>query len=262
MKIIIPTDFSINADMAFKYAIHNFPNAEYTVFHSVNVPQAGSTMVVDINEDLKKVQKRSLEKYTKEIKEKFPGLKVNPIVQIGTLVDSLNGELEDNNYDFVVMGTKGSSGIKEVLMGSNAYEAIKNLNKTILLVPEFSIIESPKNLLITSDFKGKENNKETGNYQFLKNYFKGNIHLLHIITENETAKQIKFSDRLNDIDLDVNLKKADNIEIGILNYIADNDIDLLSVIAKERGFFENLFHSSVTKKLAMHSVIPVLVFKS
>jgi len=50
-----------------------------------------------------------------------------------------------------------------------------------------------------------------------------------------------------------------DVEKGILKFVNDNNIDLLAVISRKRGFFERLFHKSISKKLAMHANVPILI---
>jgi nucleotide-binding universal stress UspA family protein len=46
---------------------------------------------------------------------------------------------------------------------------------------------------------------------------------------------------------------------GITHFAQDRDASLIMVIPKSHGFFEGLFHRSVTQKLAYHTSIPLLV---
>ena len=53
--------------------------------------------------------------------------------------------------------------------------------------------------------------------------------------------------------------KSNDVEDSILDFIKLHRIDLLAVAKHKRGFWDSLFHSSLTKKLAMHINIPLLV---
>ena len=50
-----------------------------------------------------------------------------------------------------------------------------------------------------------------------------------------------------------------SIENGILNYIKENKVHLLTLIPKHRSFWENLIKISLSKKIANSSTIPLLI---
>ena len=50
-----------------------------------------------------------------------------------------------------------------------------------------------------------------------------------------------------------------NVNKTITEYIQNNDCDLLCMIRREKDFFQNFFESSITKKQAYDSEIPLLI---
>ena len=46
---------------------------------------------------------------------------------------------------------------------------------------------------------------------------------------------------------------------GVNQFVDEQGIDLVITVPKEHNFFERIFSSSHTKKLAFHSHVPVLV---
>ena len=61
--------------------------------------------------------------------------------------------------DLIVMGTKGASGLKEVLFGSNTVHVIKNAKCPVLAVPSEFVFESPREILFPSDYEVSFNEK-------------------------------------------------------------------------------------------------------
>jgi len=55
--------------------------------------------------------------------------------------------------------------------------------------------------------------------------------------------------------------KSDTLLHGLETYIQENGIDMLLMCRPQRNLFERIFHSSATKKVALHSTVPLLVFK-
>jgi nucleotide-binding universal stress UspA family protein len=54
---------------------------------------------------------------------------------------------------------------------------------------------------------------------------------------------------------------ADNVTT-VINDLADqSDADLVVMVHRHLGFFNSLFHASSTKRLVMHSHVPLLVLE-
>ena len=52
---------------------------------------------------------------------------------------------------------------------------------------------------------------------------------------------------------------SDDVKETILDFILYKDIDVLTTITHKRSFFESLFDSSFSKKIAKEVTIPILV---
>ena len=70
------------------------------------------------NRELKKIQDMD-----KNPEHKFITRSVS-----GTLVNAIGKTVYKEEIDYIIMGTKGSSGLKEVFMGSNTYKVIKEID--------------------------------------------------------------------------------------------------------------------------------------
>jgi len=55
------------------------------------------------------------------------------------------------------------------------------------------------------------------------------------------------------------MKRGDNVEKAMNNYVENNPIDLVAMITTKGNLFNNLFHDSITKQAAMHTKMPLLV---
>ncbi len=52
---------------------------------------------------------------------------------------------------------------------------------------------------------------------------------------------------------------ADDVNNGINPFVDQEDPDMLCMIRRNRSFFGELFHSSLTRKKAAHSKLPLLI---
>ena len=78
-------------------------------------------------------------------------------------------------------------------------------------------------------------------------------------TKIERLKSADFDSRFDAAYHPFHFRDDENVEDGILNYIENKNFDLLVVVAHQRGFWEKLFHKSISKSLVKHATMPILV---
>ncbi len=261
MKILIPTDFSDNAKVALDYAIANFPKASFTLLHITYLQQAGATMVVDVNLELKEQGEKRMNAYVEELNKAFPDKNIKGKVEMGYFSETIIEELEVDDYDLLVLGTKGASGVKEVLIGSNTADAIKHVECKMIVVPHQTKIKPPKHILLSSDFTSESLKLEYKIIDGLRELFNAEIDLLHVFKSFERLEDISYSDLMEKKEVDIHVLENDNVEETILEFAHENNFDMIALVPKNRGFIRNIFHHSVTKKISMHTDVPLFIWK-
>ncbi|MFN7012968.1 MAG: universal stress protein, partial [Bacteroidia bacterium] len=124
-KILFPTDFSDNAAKAMQYALllAKELNADLILLNTYKIPAGGNTSIksTHLAEILKADAEEGLQKVLKEIRsnKEFDAVSIETVSKQGDLVQLVNEMSEEFMFDLVVMGTKGATGAKEVLVGSN-----------------------------------------------------------------------------------------------------------------------------------------------
>lgn len=261
MNILLPTDFSDNAKKALNYAIACFPKANFTLLHIINIRQAGSTMVVDINKELKKVNQPKMDDLIHDLSHEFPNVKLKGLIEIGLFTQTIIEVVDTIKADLIILGTKGSTGLKEILIGSNAAAAIKNVMTPMIIVPENRKNIAPEKILLASDFSSESQVIESNIIDVIRDYFDAQLDLLHVFHSHDNMDSIGYSALIEKKELDVFVEKSEKIEEAILNFAHEKNYDLITLVPKDRGIIKNLFHHSVTKNLSMHSDIPLFIWK-
>ena len=127
-KILIPTDFSANARNAMEYAISMFSydNVEYTLLNVYAEPDTGSDVLVSISDLLLKESKKGLKKEYDYLRRKFTtnSLTIKQRSEYGWFASTVHKITEEEDFDFVVIGTKGASGLRKFLIGSNTGDIV------------------------------------------------------------------------------------------------------------------------------------------
>jgi len=67
--------------------------------------------------------------------QRFPNITFHSLLKEGNLFDELRKTVSEENYEAIVMGTKGSSGLDALLIGSNMFEVFQNTKVPVLAVP-------------------------------------------------------------------------------------------------------------------------------
>ena len=262
MNILIPIDFSNNSIQAAKFGLTHYTEANITLLYIVSVRQAGATMVMDINQELRVLNLKKMEGMVEELKTSFPNAKLAGKVEVGLFSETVVEEIENTEADALILGTKGASGIDEVLLGSNAYLAIKNAPIPLIVLNESYGLKPPKKILLASDFEGDLSDKVVQSLIDFKDKFGAELHVIHISDSGRGDNvKLKINHLIDDIVDRFHVIVADNIEDEIVSYAIDNQYDFIALAPKYRGIIKNLFHQSVTKKISASAKTPLLIMK-
>ena len=268
-KILIPTDFSLNAKKATDYALSLFDekDTEITLVNTFYIPYAAPDVIYSIN-DVSMENANSLFKVEQErIAAKFPNLKATIVTEftIGDIVNVVCAKEEKGECDLVVMGTKGASGLAEVFVGSRTSSMIKSVKTPVLVIPAEAPLNPPKRILFAADENIIDRKLDLDILKKIANNNKSKIDALYI-AENDENKEIikKFIDyevKLNFVNIphELKMEDGDNVEEAINQYVEKHPIDLVAMITTKGNLFHNLFHESVTKRVVMHTKMPLLV---
>lgn len=269
--ILIPTDFSENAQNAINYAISMFngENPDYILLNAYRIIPVGAEEYLTDMADFEGLSKQGLEQSVRTIKKNFSHKRVNIeiVSKMGYPVEVMDKIVKRKNVDMVVMGTRGASGLREVLIGSNTADAIKTLTCPVLAVPGGSAFRPPKNIAFAADFKNFEREILLDPMLEIAEKFKAEILIVHVehkgvpVNVDEALQGLRLHDYFNNIPhLFREVEDSDPAE-GIENFIKTHTVDLLVSVARRHSFWEKLFSGSTTEKLAMHTRVPMLALQ-
>jgi len=270
-KILVPTDFSDNADHALNYAavLASKLRSKLVLFHSVKFPVvAMNEMVVEVpDSQLIKESNVKLEKLKHTIRGKQVPVEIETSSSVGFAVDEIINYCQSKKSDMIVMGTKGAHGLGELLLGSNTAEVIAKAKCPVLAVPPDAKVKDIKKILFATNYA----DNDFQSIFLLTEIFKPwnpEIIIVHVEdphnarTENSHFEHFK-SQVMTSISYDkfyFNLLDGKNVEEAISDFAIHNSIDIISVSARRRNLFEKLTGRSTTKKMSYHTHIPLLAF--
>ncbi|MDR5657600.1 universal stress protein [Halodesulfurarchaeum sp. HSR-GB] len=137
-KILVPVDGSEHADAALAYAIERFSDAEITALHVVDLPQgyfaatAGDPEEIPSVEHRKEEAKELLEAVEAEA-EQFGG-HVDTDIATGDPADEILEYASAHDFDEIVIGSRGISGVGRIVFGSVAEKVVRRAEIPVVVV--------------------------------------------------------------------------------------------------------------------------------
>lgn len=275
-KILFPTDFSKTAENAFLYALNLAQglNAEILVLNSYEIPVISATNAGQpelLQEVYNTIELNGFEYFKnqapllRKIAEDAGYHSINLSFQYeeGTVPFVINTILEKEVVDLIVMGTTGSSTIENKIFGSNTVHVLNNVTVPVLTVPsECEFIELKKIGFATSL---KETDKASLHELIaLAKPLNAKIECLHVVQDDDTAYEAVLNNwiaEFSPLNVHFHTYEGDDLEETIYDFIDTYEINLVCVVKRQLNFLEKLFTTSLTKKLAYHSYVPVLALR-
>jgi nucleotide-binding universal stress UspA family protein len=273
-KILVPIDFSVQAEYAAKAAVNiaKRTNAKIYLLHMLELP----TGVIDPSSygtssntpTALLFLKRAYEKF-EDFKKKafFEGVDMEDSVLFHKAYDGIIDESTKHDVDLIVMGSRGTSGLEEMLIGSNTEKVVRNSNVPVMVIKQEIQNFKIENIVFASNF----HLDARPSFQKILNFssiFKAKIHLLKINTIHnfETTKESSNAIRnfITDFDLEnytLNIYNDVSVESGVLNFAKTIDADFIILNTHGRRGLAHLFAGSISEDLANHAKLPVITFK-
>lgn len=274
VNILVPTDFSKLSKVAIDYAIKmaNKFGGNVTLLHVI-------TNVVEpvhggLSQRIKAIERDLVEKAEEDF---LPVLKEatklnktsNPIVykieKGNSFSDTVKAFAKKSKSGLVVMGTRGATGVKKVVLGSNTVSVLEESSIPVLVVPENAEFKTLKNVTYATDLKHFD--REVKVIQPYLKIFDSTLHVFHVAdrkTEREDIEDTiktslkKLDYRKSTATVDVGVK----VDAAIDSFITKLKADLIIMFTHKQNFYEKLFNRSMTKQMAFQSKVPLLAFKS
>jgi nucleotide-binding universal stress UspA family protein len=274
-RILIPTDFSENSWNAIKYAMAFFKNTEcdFYFLHVTLISSYGasefplfpSTDVIDTT--LLKQGKTALKSLVKKLEKHYsePGYNFYLINTYNYFIDAIREQIKEKDIDLIVMGTKGASGLSEIIVGSNTGDLITQVRCPVLIIPEKAVFEIPEEIAFPTDYNIFHPSAIL-NYidQFVKTYNSA-IRILHVAKKDEELTEFQLENKALLHDFFINKKHSfhritnKKIEAGVQCFVESRNINLIVMVAKNVNLFQRILFRPTVEEISYHIEIPFLV---
>jgi len=273
-NVLIPTDFSENAWNAIKFGLQFFKKepSNFYLLH-VNIANrqdsSGDTVANSIFFDITHASgiKEKLLDVKKRIEDTFPNTnhRFYALQEHTFFVEGIKKSVREKNIDFIVMGTKGASGLKEATIGSKTGEVITRVKCPVLVIPEKADFKQLKSIVFPTDFNSFFKNKILLTLAEVMALGNATLHVLHLqsgkrkLTTAQLENKTFLEDFLEFKPHQFHFLPDQDIEDGLTDFVEERNIDMIAMVAKNINFFQRLLFRPTVTKISYHIHTPFLV---
>ncbi len=274
-KILVPTDFSVCADMALRYAVYlaKKTGAQIALVHVCDLLDDNFTKLKQIIREYNTAKIAELNSSLKHLKEcvEKDDVVITTELYNGKIVDSILTASHEHRADLIVMGTLGATGIKKLFFGTKAAAVINESLIPVITIPYGYKKPALKKIVMAVNDR-KQSPKIFEPVFKLRKLYDAKLKTVVFTEKNNKAKMIhheKVADHIKkrleaqfpgDAIESVHINGTDFHET-VQDYVEKQKTDLLVMLTHQRTFMQNLFKLSMTRQMAYHNNIPLLSLK-
>lgn len=272
VNILVLTDFSDLSKVAIRYAIKvaNKLNGNVTLLHVITVLQPTRASV---QLKIKSLEKEMVEYAGQDMQELIEemtrlnktGTPLKYRIEKGQyLPETVKRVAKSAHSGLIIMGTKGASGLKKYVMGSNATSVIEVSHIPVMAIPQKAEFKGFRNIVYPTNMESLGKKLKTM-LPYVK-IFESKVHVMHVVPPGKSTKEAeaKLKDALKAVDFksyEIRVVASKDIDGSIDAYVTQTKADLVAMFTHKHSFYSRLFNRSITRQLAFQIHMPLLAFK-
>lgn len=273
-RILIPTDFSKYALNASRYAVDlydklncdfyflNVFKVEGFTTESLFIPEVGSAEY----DAAKHKSEEDLTKFIALVKlhNHNPKHSYHKVSSLNFLSEALKQHIEAKDIDLLVMGTKGATGSKGVIFGSNTVNTMEKIRSCpVLAIPESVGFTVPKEIVFPTNYKSAFKRKELNYIIEIAKMHGASLRILYVnksqeLTESQEKNKQLLDDILELVPHSFHTLSQKNIAKGLTSFVESRDSDMIAFINRKHYFFGSVFSKPLVKEIGYDATVPIL----
>ncbi|MBU2906221.1 MULTISPECIES: universal stress protein [Arenibacter] len=273
-NILFPTDFSKNSWNAIEYAIKLFKDApcNFYVLHVDALSQSGvdSNSFIMPSKAVNMALRDNLADTFARIKTITTNKEHNFIAlhEYGNLIDIIRKTVMDKKINLIVMGTKGASGLKETILGSNSGNVMTKVPCNLLVIPEKAVQCIPKEIAFPTDYNIFYSHSILEAISKMLRITKANLRVVNVskpnvqLNEAQNQNMVYLKDYLLELyekSHSIHNLKHEKAKSAIEQFVVSEKIDMVIMVAKNLNFLQQLLFDTTIKKISFQTSVPLLV---
>lgn len=277
-NILIPTDFSSNAWNAVKYAqrLYQSTPCNFYLLHvsdyatltleTTYTSSTGQKFAEQLLQPSKAELKNLLQKV--EAINKNQQHRFYSIHEEGVFINAIKKHILENRIDLIVMGTKGASGFREHIIGSNTGDVITKIQCNTLIIPKGVEFNEPKEIAFPTDYNIFYSHQILDALTELLQLSKGNLRVMNVskmnrsLTNPQETNRNYLSDYLQETfaaNSSFHTITNKSVKPAIQCFVESRDIDMIIMVAKNLNFLQQVLFDSIVEKISFHTTVPFYV---
>ena len=270
-NILVPTDFSTQAENALKIAAKMATENDGTVhmIHSVEVPlhlanTGDSTALPEAIYFIKLAEKKFSELLEKPF---LQNVSVQESIGHGEIYDDIQKILDRHDIDLIIMGSHGSSGFREMFIGSNTEKVVRTSSVPVLVIKNPHENFEVKDFIFATDFS-EECRGPFVKAQKFAHSMGAVTHLLLINTPSGFKTTAEARELMENFvrgtaanRYTLNIYNDISVEKGVLNFAKETGAQLIGMATHGRKGLSHFFNGSISEDMVNHANMPVITFK-
>ena len=260
-NILVPIGSHSNALNTLEYAI-NFAKSVDAKIYFIHIFSsskiAGS--FVNIDSILVRDSKKMLAEYLSSIDSM--GVEIIPKSLKGhSVVDSVKQLCKALEIDLIITATKALTTDNRVFLGNVTGSLVKDIKRPVLIVPSEAKFRPISKILMTIKSGTIKSKKTIVPLIKIQKSFNSDINLLQVKTPKLEEKDLIINETLLNHISELIVSENATVFQGVLEFLHDENPDLICVIRRKRGFFKKLWEENRVLRVNFDSKIPLLVLK-
>ena len=273
--ILVPVDFSAASHNAYLYArgMAQTIDATLKVIHVFSGSfQPNATFVVTAGLGREESLRQQLNDFVQRFPEPEEGglmtkVKVETEVIHGQTVSSIVKQSEMSDVELVVIATSGQGDAIDRLLGSVSSAVAQKVERPVVLVPPAVQYQPYTKIMYASNLESIYEDAIKKLVEFNK-IFNAAVHFVHVVEKGKIYDEITeeiFEQLFNDSDPGfsftlTSMYNSRSVLEALDEYADQNEIELLVLVNRQRGFINNVLGNSMTKEMSKQSNIPLMIF--
>ena len=195
------------------------------------------------------------------------GVTIQLNVVDGSVHASVIDFIRNREVELVVMGTRGASGVREWMVGSNTEKIVRNSPVPVIAIKNYHPGWTISDIVFPNTLDIEDQEDLVTNVKALQHLFQAKVHIIWVNTpavnkpENEIRKKLQaFAQRFMFTNFTINIFNYTDEEAGIVAFTNQINADMIAMGTHGLKGIAHLLAGSVAEDVVNHVACPVWTY--
>jgi nucleotide-binding universal stress UspA family protein len=268
-QILVATDFSNSASNAMEYAMHlaKVLGMEVCAIHAIGPTEGinnntyNAIFIDDYYNNKRQALKDWVSKFTDQ--DEFKDIDVSSICGVGFLKNVIGKYIDEHHVELLVLGLTGATGLAGIV-GSNVSTIVTAVKIPTLIIPLESKFSGVPVITLATDYETRLSADDVNALNEMVEAFGSKSMKVLYVAEKKDSKYIeagesKLQELIKNAELDFNYIIDARPLNGIMQFVEENNTDILCLVKHHHNIVYRLFNRSTVNQIMNKTVKAILV---